>query len=466
VFNSVGNYNLTVFLAEDPSIEATRPVAVYDPSDTNAGSIDTSGKNIVLQYPTDGSGINTSRVSISGKATGLEKVSVVDHGTITITDNAPVGADGTFYYQTPALEDGLHEISVTSNDGIVKSETVSITVDTVPPQGLGIKLEPSAVSPSASFQAIITASEVLTETKCTLEQVDYELQPLLQPANAYATNLEAPKSCGKFPITCIVSDTFGNRSEALTQELQVCDAPEDQTKYPVSGKNMRSIPESDRITWEWKEANLDTTGLKNFVILHGTSADNLLGRDEIPDLRDRWYVKNLESEKKYFFQLLGVTKDTSEEVPISPVVFETTLRGKSKPDRVQGVAGQPGYDQVILHWSPAKDDGDIAYYTIRFGENMDAMNFLNQTPDNRTLWEIRGLKPEQLYYFTISATDTDGEKGEESGAISLRPGEEFLPAAYKGTVPASGFPWGVSFFATMTVCMFFYFLRWRNQENG
>lgn len=342
-FNTPGRHSITVVDLADFRITGEIEFQVEGEGDPNEGG---DGPSIEILTPTPGT-YRSARVSITGKAVGVETVRLVDGPTLLI-DDLPVDESGNFVYQTPALANGVHKFQAYDSAQTVNSEEVVITIDRLPPRVMAVELSPPPpYDPNQDFQLSIKASEPLSRATCVLEEVRYDLEA---SGDKFVTTMQAPAQCGEYIIGCKVADILGNElDEPNAAKITVCkpetgieidggtggaDGDGDGDLLPVDDKptgpvrptavinlHVKAITET-RVTLQW-DPSIDDKGIDHYRVEYGTNAVSLGSFDETPDNRTRWYVDNLEPGTHYYFRVIAVDTEGLTSVPSNLVDART-----------------------------------------------------------------------------------------------------------------------------------------------
>ena len=339
-FNTPGKHTITVLDLADFRItgEATVQVTGED------GRVKKEeGPSLEIVTPVAGT-YRSARVSITGKAVGVEEVRLIDGPTVLIND-LKVDESGNFVYQTPALANGVHKFQAFDTADTVNSEEVVITIDRLPPRVIAVELDPTPpYEKEQEFELAIRASEPLSRAHCILEDVRYDLS---ESGDKFVTNMNAPNECGTYIIACTVADRLGNElEEPNAATIEVClperepinidgtgagddngelepvdDGNKDDggIKKPTAPINLtvQSVME-DRVTLTWSPS-MDEKGILNYRVEFGVSPTNLNQFNLTPDERTRWYVEGLEPGTEYFFQVLATNLDGINSDPSNMV---------------------------------------------------------------------------------------------------------------------------------------------------
>lgn len=86
-------------------------------------------------------------------------------------------------------------------------------------------------------------------------------------------------------------------------------------------------------------------------------------------------------------------------------------------DMVTGLSTVGDEESVLLSWESPDSSNDIDYYNIYYGPSSSALFATASTKDSSTSWEVRNLPGEEVYYFAVTAIDSEGNESEMSEAV-------------------------------------------------
>jgi hypothetical protein len=358
IFGSKGEHTLTVSDLNDFRIAGEATVTVVDDSRTGG---EEGSPGITVITPTPGT-FSSSRITITGKVIGAQYIKIED-GPTELIDELEVDASGEFVYQTPSLADGTHKFRVSSIDGELVSEEITITIDQSAPTVMLVELDPRrAMTPNEAFTIQVSSNETLSSAKCILDEIQTELD---LSGDRFVGNFQAPKSCGVYPISCTIADLLGNELEEPNAEVvKVCgDDPEIKPKNeidtggevnpssnggisPTAVTNLSAVSGDKKITLFWSPAKDDTKIIK-YRVMYGLEKHDLNKFNTTPDNRTQWYVDGLDIGRKYFFQVFAI--DTEGKTGVGSNIVEATTKGTSKYNKLPKKAPTSGGN----HWIPA-----------------------------------------------------------------------------------------------------------------
>ncbi len=108
-----------------------------------------------------------------------------------------------------------------------------------------------------------------------------------------------------------------------------------------------------------------------------------------------------------------LTVGAATETPVveTPVVTEGSIQ------KVTNVSAKGGVERVALSWDAPDSALAIAYYRVYYGPSPSALFALSETTDSTTNWTITDLIADELYYFTVTAVDVEGNESEAGEAV-------------------------------------------------
>ncbi|QQR54957.1 fibronectin type III domain-containing protein [Candidatus Peregrinibacteria bacterium] len=95
--------------------------------------------------------------------------------------------------------------------------------------------------------------------------------------------------------------------------------------------------------------------------------------------------------------------------------------------------GGPGL--VALSWETPESTLPLAYYRVYYGPSPAALFAVSETTDSSTHWTISDLLSNELYYFTVTAVDVEGNESEAGEAVLGVPEMKEGASAPSSTVP-------------------------------
>ncbi len=329
IFLTPGTHNLTVHDLKDFRISGTRQIKVVEED----GSVYVPAeKGITFVTPEPGI-YNTSRLTLTGRASGLETVKIVDGPTVLI-EEMPVSKDtGEFIFQTPTLAEGMHKFQAMSMDSQTKSEELEIRIDRTPPSVMAVEVIPDEeMDPGQIFKVRITSNEAIATAFCDFNQEAWEFSAA---GEAFERDLTAPMECGDYPLGCTISDPVGNEfSQPDAAIIRVCKT----NVSPTAVMNLSAKPEDKKVTLFWSPAT-DDKEVVQYKIKFGTSEDDRNQENITPDNRTQWYVDNLINETKYYFQVIAIDNDGLESVPSRTVEATPTGGMHEAPPKLEKSGG-------------------------------------------------------------------------------------------------------------------------------
>jgi hypothetical protein len=340
-FATAGVQRFAVHELDNFDIVGELSLTIVEPNATG-----NNNRSITITSPQQNA-ITQNQLTLTGQAAGIDLLRIEDGPTI-LTEDLMTDEKGEFLYQTPELADGIHKFRVSSFDGSVSAEVLTIQVDSSAPESVTITTDPIApLNIAQPFLLTLTSDEVLGEASCVLDNQEFSLQA---SGDQFVANLNAPATCGEYPVSCRVADLVGNEKNAPNATvLTVCGntdpspTPPPNTVKPTAVTNLRAVPATDRVTLFWTAAE-DDKAIAQYEILFGNNPQNLDQKNITPDDRTQWYIDQLSPTDKYYFQVIAVDTDGNAGTPSNVVEGSlesglhssapaTPTSGPSSPDR-------------------------------------------------------------------------------------------------------------------------------------
>ena len=452
-FGKEGQHTFTVHDLLDFRITGERSVSVIDESKINSPT-DETPDSIEILTPRPGT-LRSSRITITGETHGVDFVKIEDGPTLLV-EELSVEADGSFVYQTPGLADGLHKFLVSSQDGSIISEIITVKIDQSPPSVLAVEIIPSGIlTPSQDFQIKVSSSELLSSAKCVFKEVLSELD---SAGDKFVGNFTAPSGCGTYPISCTISDLLGNELvEPNAAVLQVCVDTEKNSEQDSDGDGLLDIDEmadqdGDGVPDFLESSTFDSNGngvpdqkdSKNDSNGDGVSNEVRLGQGQLPfDIKSYRYITDvsdadedgvldkdeiIDQDKDGVADLFEANNknehtDALNDTDGGGVSNKVELQNGTNPldpmdDEallIKNFTAESGENKIVLFWSPVKGSDDlgtsgigVATYRIEFGKVKGALDEETFVPDARTQWYVDGLEGGTKYFFQAFALNKAG----------------------------------------------------------
>jgi len=353
-FSQPGTYIVVATDLNDFTIRGETEIVVGTGGNTTTPPATVPSDEIIISSPTAGT-YGDKQLPITGTAPeGAQTVQIFDNdvniGSTQVEDNM------SYTYQPTQLQDGQHKVFVVALDMdgtiLMTSEEVNFTIDSTPPEVLGIKFTPSKGIKTGDVIDITVTSDASVSQGAVVFNVDIaELESDPNEPTHYLASIQAPLEAGTYPIDVILVDDLGNEgSYEDVATVEVTDAgtasvtgndetPPDEVTPPADEKpgdvfGVTSTPSDQRVSLNWQPAT-DDKGIKNYKIYYGLSAANLNMSVITQDNKTTWYIPNLKNGNEYFFAVSSI---------------DTT--GQESENRSSLVSGIPFSSEPILYIPP------------------------------------------------------------------------------------------------------------------
>lgn len=382
-------------------------------------------EEIEVKTPLEGSTYATSELSVNGKGPKNSDLRVI-LDDIEV-DVFPADQDGVFFGTIPNVSDGVHTFYVQQKDGDRQiSQTITFTVDTLPPTIDSITLTPKAeVEPKSNVTAVIQSEPGLSDATLVIDDEQYSFEEK-NPGN-YEASFAAPLLPEKYAVDIILEDAIGNKSTFLTQTELVVKAS--SAELPSFPKEVKAEAKAQAVSLSWKKVSSNIT---IYTVYMGTSEYNLEEVMSVSGNESSALVEDLEPGKEFVFSVtatdsLGQESIQSETASARPLFEEKPFDG---PDNLRAKLSGDDMTDIELSWDEITGhDSKIVLYTIHMGVKKDNLKKYRDVSGAKTTYAIRDLDPGETYYFGVIAVDIDGKESSMSDILSATGGEPFHPAA-------------------------------------
>ncbi len=357
-FAESGTYSIVVTDTNDFLKTGELTITVDDSASSSGSSSGKSGSGSaakpVIASPTEGT-YSQKTITLNGNAGIGSTIRVYDNG-LDIGET-PVNSTGKFSFQTPSLNDGVHEIYVVQLDSITReveatSDTIQINIDSQGPSVDELRIDPkSGISAGDVISVKIFSEANLSQAAIIFNSDIVELLANASDPTLYEGSVQAPATPGEYPIDIILVDELEN------------------------------------------ELNL-----KDKAVVTVGPADTTIQIDD---------EETVETETE------EVVEPTETEEP----EVEEEEEDVEAPTQVIGLIAYGSDSKVTLVWDAATDDGEIMNYRIYYGTSIRNLNQIANTKDNSTTWYIPNLENGEEYFFAATAVDDEGNESEDRSEI-------------------------------------------------
>jgi hypothetical protein len=415
---------------------------------------DTS-ESLRIKAPVDGGKFGSNTVVISGQGDPNINLKVFDND-VKIGDTE-TDSDGFFTYQAKNLSAGPHEFYVMSDGGKV-SESVSVTVDTLPPVLNYLDILPDGVVlPGEALKVSLGSEPNLEEASIRIQGISKTLAESSSQPGTYTTTVAAPGNDGSYTVDVILVDSLSNRAELIGQKTIVVESPAPEA--PPVVQNPEGEAGDGQVLLSWDAVTEHDTAINFYRIRYGTEFDDLSETLETADDSTAVTVSDLDNDTQYFFAVSAVdvqgseSQESSVTIAVTPVDPEAEDPDAEEPDESgdpsedaeedisdedetmieepedpadplnptapgqlppaslynNPVQGNSVSNTVTLNWQPFPGV-PASYYKIYFGLSSGQYDDYVITPDNRTTFPVRDLINGIPYYFAVAALDSQGNE--------------------------------------------------------
>ncbi len=411
MFQTPGMQTLGVLDLDDFRISGERNVTVSDGG--GVIPVPNAKPELTIDIPMNGATFSTSRITLSGKATGVSLVRLMD-GSIELISALPVDTSGTYVYQTPGLAEGIHQFQAFSvEDPTVVSNLVQITIDRSPPQVMSVEIFPTGdVKPGSEVQLKVGASEELSSVSVVFSGQVHEL--VSQDSKNFFGTIRVPLEIGEHPLTVVLSDLLGNKmTEPNAGVVVVAEKEPITATFSPAGEIAPGAEVTMNIVTESDMAGVQFSLLGKTQDLVKQDAQHFSGTFIAP-----------QEFGEYGVAFTGVDVAGKSISNPSPHTFVVSAAGSGvniAPLPASNLQTTPGERRVTVLWSPSVDDKGIKNYRVNFGTCGAELLGVNITPDARTQWYVDNLEPCIEQCFQVTPIDTQGVEGPKSTVVSGTP---------------------------------------------
>lgn len=153
-------------------------------------------------------------------------------------------------------------------------------------------------------------------------------------------------------------------------------------------------------------------------------------------------MDRLGNEVQYRDQLILRVNEDEETSTSSPTEDSNKSKDSEndtlvEPGTVENISLISSEEEVRLTWeAPETGSYAIDHYKIKYGPSPSSLYAVSETFDSATSWFIPNLSGGQIYYFTVTAVDTEDNEGSESAAVSAVPLAKALTEVPSVSAPA------------------------------
>lgn len=458
-FSQLGTQTVEILDKENWNIKGEFQVNVVSQQAVNPSEAD----GLMIKSPLDGAVFGNSSLAITGQGDpNINLKLFVDDFKVA---DSETDTDGFFSYQLSNLSGGTHRFYVMSEKGQV-SDTVTITVDTLPPVINSLQITPDGpVAPGKMMNVMLSSEPELSEVSVRIQGVKQELFPAQgQPGN-YSGAFAAPAVAGNYPLDVILVDDLSNKSELLNQKTIV--VQNQAVSYPPQVLNLDGVAGDGSVTLSWDPITTHNSAISTYHIYYGTDMNAL--NKVVKTTKTPVKLTGLSNGTQYFFavtavdakgveseqksQLVAITPQSSMPVSVGGNedqnlnLFDVDVTGFEPQAEAPVVTQEPTVPQASLYNNPlmgtpadtmmtlsweAFPGVSAAAYKVYFG--LKSGEYDDYQVVSQTTATVKDLINNVPYYFAVVAVDADGKEisplsAEFSGIPS---GSAFHSAAQDG----------------------------------
>ena len=377
-FSQIGKQTLQVFDKTDWKIKGEIEVNVVSSNAVNLPDSNT----LSITTPLDGATFAQNSVLISGQ--GDPNINLHLYKDDLKVASSETNSDGKFSYQVTNLAPGSHTFYVT-NDFNQVSESVTVSVDSLPPVLNSLNIDPGGVViPGQMLTFTLNSEPNLSEVAIRLQGIEKTLFPVQgQPGN-YRGTISAPIGIGNYAVDVVLVDELGNKSNLLNQRtLSVQEQP---ATIPPQVEGLEVLAGNQEIMLLWQEVINHNLPISHYNVYSGTSL-NSLSLFAKTDNEDALYkASNLMNGTQYFFAVTAVDSNNIESALMSTVIAVTPrlLQGNAQTPSSQAGAQNGGsvfeVDEAgvdIFDFNPSPLDSEVDDQLPQMPELPEASIFNN-----------------------------------------------------------------------------------------
>lgn len=369
--NDTENYDLRSSI--DFEVIESDSTTDNESDENDSGSV----SEITLESPK--SGTYNDGITFSGK--GPASTEIKFYLNDKMTDKITSDEEGLFSKKITNLGGGLYTVYAASEDKngniIAKSDEVSLKIDSEAAVVDEVQIEPEEVEINGTVFITILSEPYLPQVSIILEDKITDLTEDSGHTGKYSAKITAPKTSGEHKIDVILVDELGK--EAIYSEYATLNVTE------LSAENLNAEDISSTTSDVAETAPAEET----------ITAEEPIDNTENPDQIDQ-------TEAQYPDQVTGVEIANIES------------------------------SKITLNWEVAASSSDkfIQNYRIYYGTDAENLDQSIDTFDSSTTWYIPYLTNDTVYYFAITAIDSDGLESQiPSQIVSATPiGDEEVQA--------------------------------------
>ncbi len=358
-FSALGEQILRVFDINDETLEAAVKINVTAGDNSN-GPISV----INLESPLAGV-TNNNRVLFKGTTDVGVNVEVYENDVLLETTSS--NENGEFSVTTSPLADGDYAFRVKTANA--QSEVINITIDSLTASLVDSNIAPERPTAGQVFEIALVFDSQVSSASVIIDGIQTDLTASDNSKKRFGASIAAPLLPDNYDVSVVVLDAIGtSNSFRLESPLTVIEAPSDNIvtdglddnlddKFvipdfqsrdvfgnpPTAPTNVSAVVTDKRVDLSWNAA-ADDLGIAFYSIMYGTNPDNLGLIVETASDQTSWFIPNLASDTRYFFQVFAIDLDGNSSTVGSEMIFADV--GRPESTSFYGNA-DPGADVII-----------------------------------------------------------------------------------------------------------------------
>jgi hypothetical protein len=283
-----------------------------------------------------------------------------------LLESTSSNAEGAFSVTTSPLADGDYSFVVKTDNA--ESAAVNITIDSLTASLVNSTITPPTPSAGQVFEINLTFDSEVASASIIIDGVQTDLVASDNSKKRFKTSLAAPLLPDNYDVSVVVLDQSGtSNSFRIQQPLTIIEAPSDSIvtdggaldsdqfvipdftsrdvfgNPPTKPTGVVASVQDKRVDLAW-QASADDLGIAFYSIRYGKNPDNLdLGVETATD-ETAWFIPNLDSDTRYYFQVFAIDLDGNASAEGSDLIFADI--GRPDSTSYYGNA-DPGTDVLV-----------------------------------------------------------------------------------------------------------------------
>jgi hypothetical protein len=300
-------------------------------------------------------------------------------------------ADG--FYQVPvtlSMSTSGATLQVQEATGKYSSNELHIFIDSVAPRIESVTYSPSEPAEEQSVKVSVVSESGAFLVTLTIDGKEVKLMENAKKPGTFEGSFTAPKE-GKYQPLVTAADSFGNKSELLTN-LTV------KAKTPSKVQNLRAEGKisSVELTWDAlpeKEADA-------YRVYVGEDEKDFAYTLDTEEPVTTAIVAGLRPATTYYFAITAI-KDNVESAEKSDTASATVLGMK--------LTATPGDASLMLEWTPMKNAMPLSAFLLEFGVEPDQYTEKRMVSGDAQNYTLHDLLNGVTYELRLTPIATTGE---------------------------------------------------------